>query len=212
MNYFDLVNKCLVELSYKQVNSFSELIKNDHKKIKNIINVINTEVCNYDNWDFKLRKTTLQLPASTSELDNTIDGKIASIVVDGHVYKYFDRPEDFIMGKAPSKTYSRFNDKLLLPEFDENKQINVIYYTSNTVKTEDGTEKTEFENENDISLIPEVFAEPILVYGTCMRMKANPQHVKFAYWLSMYNSALANMRSKISIDANYSPTVRLQRY
>ena len=35
MNYFDLVNKCLVELNYKQVNAFSELTKNDHKKIKN---------------------------------------------------------------------------------------------------------------------------------------------------------------------------------
>ena len=212
MNYFEIVNKCLVELSYKQVNSFAELIKNDHKKIKNIINIINTEVCGYDNWNFKLRKATLNLPANTSEIENTIDGKIASIVIDGHVYKYFDRPEDFIMSKAPSQTYSRFNEMLLLPEFDEEKQINVIYYTSNAVRQPDGTEKAFFENEDDISLIPEVFVEPILVYGTCMRLKSNPQHVKFSYWLSMYNSALANMRSKISIDANYAPSVKLYRY
>ena len=212
MNYFELVNKCLVELSYKQVNAFSELTKNDHKKIKNIINVINTEVCNYDNWNFKLRKTTLSLPANQMEIDNSIDGKIASIVIDGHVYKYFDKPEVFITGKAPSQTYSSFNDTLLLPEFDEAKQINVVYYTANTVKSADGTEKKFLEAENDTSLIPDVYAEPILVYGTCMRLKSNPQHVKFSYWLSMYNSALANMRSKISVDANYAPSVKLKRY
>ena len=35
MNYLELINKCLVELNYKTVNAFSELVKNDHKKIKN---------------------------------------------------------------------------------------------------------------------------------------------------------------------------------
>ena len=37
MNYLELINKCLVELNYKQVGSFSELTKNDHKKLKNIL-------------------------------------------------------------------------------------------------------------------------------------------------------------------------------
>lgn len=211
MNYFELVNKCLVELNYKQVNTFSELTKNDHKKIKNIINVINKEVCMYDNWNFKLRKTEVELPAKTSEIDNPIEGRIASIVIDGHVYKYFDKPDEFIMSKAPSGTYSCFADKLLLPEFDKDKQINIIYYTANTAVDVDGSEKKELELEQDSSLIPAVFAEPILVYGTCMRLKANPQHVKFSYWLSMYNSALANMRSKISIDSQSSPCVRTLR-
>ena len=56
MNYLELINKCLVELNYKQVNAFSELVKNDHKKIKNIINLINTEVCRSDKWNFLLKK------------------------------------------------------------------------------------------------------------------------------------------------------------
>ena len=70
MNYFDLVNKCLVELNYKQVNSFNELTKNDHKKIKNILRLLNTEICNYENWDFRLRKTELKLPANTNTIPN----------------------------------------------------------------------------------------------------------------------------------------------
>ena len=56
MNYLEIINKCLVELNYKQVNSFSELTKNEHKKLKNIINIINSEICSLDKWNFLLRK------------------------------------------------------------------------------------------------------------------------------------------------------------
>lgn len=61
MNYLELINKCLVELSYKQVNAFSELTKNDHKKIKNIINIINTEICRMDKWNFLLRLSLIHI-------------------------------------------------------------------------------------------------------------------------------------------------------
>ena len=44
MKYLDLINKCLVELNYKKVKSFDELVKNDHLKIKNILNIVNSEV------------------------------------------------------------------------------------------------------------------------------------------------------------------------
>ena len=54
MNYLELINKCLVELNYKQVNAFSELTKNDHKKLKNIINVLNSEICGFGRWAFLL--------------------------------------------------------------------------------------------------------------------------------------------------------------
>ena len=174
--------------------------------------MVNTEVCNYDNWNFKLRKTTLNLPANSTEIDNTIDGRIASILIDGHVYKYFDRPEVFINGKAPSGTYSSFNDKLLMPEFDKDKPVNVVYYTANTVISAEGTEKKLLEAETDMSLIPDEFAEPVIVYGTCMRLKANPQHVKFSYWMSMYNSTLASMRSRITVDSEAAPFVNMRRY
>lgn len=116
------------------------------------------------------------------------------------------------MKQAPQYSYSCFNDKLLLPEFEEEKLVNIVYYTANTAISENGTEKKILETETDKSLIPDIFAEPILVYGTCMRLKANPQHVKFSYWLSMYNSALATMRSKISIDSNAAPSVKMHRY
>lgn len=212
MNYFELVNKCLVELNYKQVNAFSELTKNDHKKIKNILRLLNNEICNYDNWNFKLRKTELELPAKTGKIKNSINGRIASIIIDGHVYKFFENAEDFILKKMPPNTYSCFNDELLLPEFDTEKTLNVVYYSANTTIDKDGKEKLYLENETDKTIIPEIYAEPILVYGTCLRLKANPQHVKFSYWMSMYNRALADMKAKISPSASCTPTVHMHRY
>ena len=67
------------------------------------------------------------------------------------------------------------------------------------------------EEAEDSSLIPEPFVEPLLVYGACMRLKGNPQHVRFNYWYSMYKDALANMRSRISASMDETPSVRLYR-
>lgn len=212
MNYFELINKCLVELNYKQVNSFKELIKNDHKKIKNIINIINTEVCRSEKWDFLLEKTELTLPKNTGELQNTIRGRIALILIDNTPYRYFEDFKKFLTNTQPQNTYSSFNDKLLFPIFNEEKTVTVVYYTENNAVDKDNNEKLYLDEETDSSIIPEIFAEPLLVYGTCMRLKGNPQHIKFSYWLSMYKEALANLKSKSHIDADTTPTIKLFRY
>lgn len=212
MNFLELINKCLVELNYKQVNAFSELVKNDHKKIKNILNMINTEICRFDKWNFLLRKRRIVLPKHTGELDNTINGRIDLVLIDGKEYKYCDDFEKFLTNSQKPYTYSCFNDKFLFPIFNEDKNVDIIYYTANNSMDGSGTEKQNLKNENDVSLIPDPFAEPILVYGTCMRLKANPQHVKFNYWLSMYKDAIANLRSRNCISADYSPNVKLFRF
>lgn len=212
MNYLELINKCLVELNYKQVNSFSELVKNDHKKIKNILNLINSEICRFDSWNFMLRKTTFTLPRNTGEIDNPVNGRIAMLLVDGVKYEFFEDFKKFLTNNQPPCTYSVFNDKFLFPIFNADKTIEVVYYTSNCAKDNQGNEKLSLTDMDDESLIPDAFAEPLLVYGTCARMKANPQHVKFSYWISMYNNALANLRAKNSVKADLTPNVKLFRY
>ena len=57
MNFLELINKCLLELNYRQVNAFSELTKNDHKRIITILNIINKEICATEFWNFLLRRT-----------------------------------------------------------------------------------------------------------------------------------------------------------
>lgn len=211
MNYFEILNKCLIELNYKQVNSFSELTKNEHEKLKNIVNVINKEICLSEKWNFLLRTTTLSLPKNTGQIKNTVQGKIATVMIDGKIFKYYDNFEKFFTNSQPQGTYTSFNDMLLFPIFNKNKEIEIIYYTSNSATSKEGDEKTELEEETDKTLIPTVFAEPLLVYGACMRLKGNPQHVRFNYWYGMYKDALSNMKAKLAVDANTVPVVNLFR-
>lgn len=211
MNYFEILNKCLIELNYKQVNSFSELTKNEHEKLKNIVNVINKEICLSEKWNFLLRTTTLSLPKNTGQIKNTVQGKIATVMIDGKIFKYYDNFEKFFTNSQPQGTYTSFNDMLLFPIFNKNKEIEIIYYTSNSATSKEGDEKTELKEETDKTLIPTVFAEPLLVYGACMRLKGNPQHVRFNYWYGMYKDALSNMKAKLAVDANTAPVVNLFR-
>ncbi|CCY62834.1 MAG: hypothetical protein ACLSA2_02095 [Candidatus Gastranaerophilaceae bacterium] len=211
MNYLELINKCLVELNYKQVSSFSELTKNDHKKLKNILNVLNAEVCGSDRWSFLLRKQQLTIPANTGEVTNSIDGRIETVIVDGVKFDYYEDFEKFFTNAQPMHTYSLFNDKILFPVFDKEKTVEIIYYTKNHAKDEDGSEKYLMEEDTDTTLIPEPFAEPVLVYGACMRLKGNPQHVRFSYWMSMYKDALANMRSRVCASIDETPSVKMHR-
>ena len=211
MNYLEIINKCLSELNYRQVEEFSELEKPEHQRIMNHINLISAEICSSDNWNFLLRREILTLEAGATELENTINGQILAVYIDDKEYKYCEDFQRFMTDDKLKRFFSIFNDKILLPEFDEIKLINILYYTRNTAVTTDGEEKSKLEDADDISLIPENFIEPILVYETCLRMKGDTQHYKYNYWQSMYNSAVAIMRSDIAVDADYAPYVRIIR-
>lgn len=211
MNFLELINKCLLELNYKQVNSMSELVKNDHKRIINILNVINKEICNIEAWNFLIRKSSLILTKGQTEIDNPISGRIWYLIISGKKYKYSPNVEDFLTGKAKDGFYSAYSNKLLFPKFKEDKTADIVYYTSNCVKDPNGEEKADFENSSDCSLIPMPFVEQLLVYGTCLRLKANPQYIKFTYWLSMYKEALLNLKSKSNNYIFDFPKVKLYR-
>lgn len=211
MNFLELINKCLLELNYRQISSLSELVKNDQKRIVTILNVINKEICNTESWNFLLRRTTLKLPAKTTEISNTVAGRILYLLIDGQKFKYSEDIEPFLTSNARSGTFSVCADKLLFPKFDTEKTIDIVYYTKNCVTDKNGAEKENFELESDSSLIPMPFAEQLLVYGTCLRLKANPQYIKFTYWMSMYKEALLNLKSKSSAYALTAPVIRLFR-
>lgn len=211
MNYFELINKCLVELNYKKCGTFGELVKNDHEKIKNILNIINAEVCGFDNWNFLLRKIHINLAKNTGEIVNTIPGRIHSLYIDNSKYEYFADFEKFLLNKQPANSYTAFNDKLLLPLFNTDKTIEIIYYTNNFAQDSNAQDIPSMQTESDVSLIPTPFVEPILVYGTCMRLKGNAEYSKFSYWYGMYKDSLANMRSKIGKNALETPTIKISR-
>jgi len=211
MNYFELINKCLIELNYKTCDSFTDFVKNDHEKIKNILNIINAEVCSFDNWNFLLRKLQIDMPKNTSEIFNTIPGRIHSLCIDNAKYEFNSNFEKFLLNTQPSNSYSVFNDKILLPVFSENKTIEIIYYTNNFAQDTDGADILSMVEGSDVPIIPSPFAEPILVYGTCMRLKGNAEYSKFSYWYGMYKDSLANMRAKIGTSAFETPQITIRR-
>lgn len=211
MNFLELINKCLLELNYRQVNAFSELTKNDHKRIITILNIINKEICATEFWNFLLRRTQVNFNANSTEIQNPINGRILYLFIDGKRYEFDENIAYFLSGNPKFQTYSIFDNKLLFPKFDKDKKLDIIYYTKNCVQNEQGKEKSDFETSTDKSLIPMPFVEQLLVYGTCMRLKANPQYFKFSYWMSMYKEAMANLKSKSTIATSNTPTIKLSR-
>lgn len=211
MNFLELINKCLLELNYRQVNAFSELTKNDHKRIITILNIINKEICATECWNFLLRRTQVKFNANSTEIQNPINCRILYLFIDGKRYEFDENIASFLSGNQKSQTYSIFDNKLLFPKFDKDKKLDIIYYTKNCVQNEQGKEKSDFETSTDKSLIPMPFVEQLLVYGTCMRLKANPQYFKFSYWMSMYKEAMANLKSKSTIATSNTPTIKLSR-
>ena len=211
MNFLELINKCLLELNYRQVNAFSELTKNDHKRIITILNIINKEICATECWNFLLRRTQVNFNANSTEIQNPINGRILYLFIDGKRYEFDENIASFLSCNQKSQTYSIFDNKLLFPKFDKDKKLDIIYYTKDCVQNEQGKEKSDFETSTDKSLIPMPFVEQLLVYGTCMRLKANPQYFKFSYWMSMYKEAMANLKSKSTIATSNTPTIKLSR-
>lgn len=196
MNYLELVNKILIEMNYRTVINFDELVKQDHLKIKQILARVNTEICTSYDWDFLLREKTLLIPPSTSKIVNPIFGRIDSLSIDGVFYRFQPNYKKLLYNESQGYSFSVFDNYILLPKFDEAKTAFVTYYTDNSVVDSNGKEKPVFESESDVSLLPLPYSEMVLVYGTCMKFKGNPSHVKFKYWFSMFNEALANLRAK----------------
>lgn len=212
MKFLEIVNKCLSELNSKQVNDFSELTKNEYKRLLSAVNLVNKEICNIENWSFLLKRISVDLPAGTKELKNPINGKILHLFIDGIEYSFTENLKPFLEVKNTDiKCYSILGNNILFPKFENDKKLDIVYYSANCVVDSENKEKENLEYVDDKSLIPMPFVEQLLVYGACLRVKANPQYFKFSYWLSMYKEALLNLKSKATLTVQGTPTINLSR-
>lgn|SRR5574344_1562357 len=211
MNYFELINACLLELGYKKIVSFSDAVKHDHERIKSALNRVNGEICRSFNWPFLLKTTEISVNASCNEITSPINGRIDSVLSGNEFLKYVPDYKRFLSGNAGKNEFTLFQDKLIFSPSDENKIIKITYYTSDCAIDNCGVEKYFLEYETDKSLIPEHFDNILLVYGACMRMKTNLEHPKARYWFAMYNDTLANLRSNYVKSTFDYPKIRLLR-
>ena len=127
MNYLELVNKILIEMNYRTVINFDELVKQDHLKIKQILARVNTEICTSYDWDFLLREKTLSIPVSTSKIVNPIFGRIDSLSLDGVFYRFQPNYKKLLYNETRGHSFSVFDNFILLPKFDEAKTALVTY-------------------------------------------------------------------------------------
>ena len=87
------------------------------------------------------------------------------------------------------------------------RKLSVIYVSDLYAQDEDGNKKLKMENKNDTSIIPLPYLEPVLVYGTLIKVKANPSFAKFGYWRTLYFNAIANLRTSGTKSYEDSPRI-----
>lgn len=211
MNYLELINKCLVELNYKSVGAFDDLITGDHKRLKEIINRLNNElVLGYD-WSFREAKSMITLISGEFEHYYPIDGKISAVYYDDN--KCFFEPdyEKFYRDVNHEQAYSIYANKFLMGAFDEDTDINIFYYSNKPAKSTTGELKDELSLESDESVIPAEYASNVLVYGACMRFKAMPNHPKYKHWSGEYLRALRSLQGANIKCEGQEPAIKVNR-
>lgn len=89
MNYFEIINATLLELNYQTVSSFEDLSKLEHKRLMNIINRLNKEICN-SNDKFHFRQAIKKMSVYPNQVEYTkhFSGKINKIIGKDSIYTY----------------------------------------------------------------------------------------------------------------------------
>ena len=89
MNYLEIINATLIELNYTPVNSFSDLNKIEHKRLMNIINRLNKEICNLNsNFYFRQKIKKISLFTDRCEYTKNFSGKINKIIGKNGLYNF----------------------------------------------------------------------------------------------------------------------------
>ena len=210
MNYFEIINKTLIELNYTPVSTFESLTKMEHKKLMNIINRLNKEICNKNaNFYFRQIVKNLTLYPDKTEYSLDIVGKPSKVVGDLGEYIYEPDYSKFFGNNIPEKSYSAYGEKYLFSP--SNDRIKIFYSTDNFVMDKNDELKADFLLETDRSIIPDNFAEKLFINGAAYNFKQNSAHPKYLHWKQAYDNALAELLngakkisgSDIIIDGGY---------
>ena len=212
MNFLDLINLTLQELNYKQVSSFSDLIKPDHKKVITIVSRMNDILLDSCDWEFMLREVVLSVPAGAERVELPFEMKIKDVLIDGNRLCYTDECERFLAGRGFSNYFSVFNRQILLVPKNQPRSLKILYITRNHAINAQGHEIPALVNGDDVTLVPDEHARTALVYGACVQFKSNPQHPKYKHWLDGFVDARAKMRSTLEYVVQQPPEIKLPRW
>lgn len=205
--YFDIFKKVLNELSWREVNDFEEITKSEHKRVLNLINSTNSEVLSSYIWDFLIEKSEIILEKNQTTILEDFGGKIISVWEGTKKYKYI-HPAQFTNDKTGfSDCYSSIGDLIITLPCSLQRKLSIIYVSDMYAQDENGTKTANMQNKNDTSVLPLPYLEPILIYGTLIKVKANPSFAKFGYWRTLYYNAISNLRTSGSKSYEDSPRI-----
>ena len=109
MNYFEIINKVLIELNYDSVSSFADLTRLEHKRLMNIINRLNKEICNLnDKFHFRQMIKEIKLSEDRIEYSLNISGKIMRVLGEQGEYSYHSDYTDFYSSNPPMNAFCAY--------------------------------------------------------------------------------------------------------
>jgi len=210
MNYFEIINKILLELNYSQVSNFSDLVTTEHKRLMDILNRLNKDICNL-NDKFPFRQTMHRLALSADKVEYAIrfSGKVTKIIGNSIIYEFEPDYTKFYSSNIPINSYSIYGEKFLFPK--TNDTLKIFYSTNNFVQDKNETLKADFEAETDKSIIPDNFVEKLFINGVAYNFKQNTSHPKYMHWKQEYDKAVSallascnkNVGSNVIINGGY---------
>ncbi len=205
--YFEIFTKVLNELNWREVSDFDEIIKSEHRRILNLINLTNSEVLSSYIWDFQIEKSEVTLEKEETTILEDFGGKIISVWEGTKKYKYI-HPTQFNNSKQGfCDCYSSIGDLIVTVPSNLERKLSVIYVSDLYAQDSNGNKKLKMEEKDDTSILPIPYLEPILVYGTLIKVKANPSFAKFGYWRTLYYNALCNLRTSGSKSFEDAPRI-----
>lgn len=143
----------------------------------------------------------------------SVNGIIKSVYQGSVKLLYNPNLEEALQKGLSGNTYTLANDGnsgvQILVNPQNKGDITVYYYPKYTCLGALGQFKTKMDAGDDVSILPMPYAEHILLYGTCLKAKANPAYPKFGFWNTMYIQALANLRKKSASAAEDAPFVKI---
>ena len=205
MNYFAIINAVLSEMNYQQVASFSDLTKTEHKRLMNIINRLNKEICSLnDNFYFRQMVKKVNLYPDKIEYNINLSGKVSKIIGENIEYVFEPDYSKFFVGNNNGCSYSTYGEKYLFSSQED--FVRIFYSTDYFVKSIDGELKADFEVESDMSIIPQPFVEKLFINGAAYNFKQNTTHPKYLHWKNEYelakNELLVSARKVSTINSS----------
>lgn len=192
MNYFEIINAVLLEMNYPTVSSFADLTKIEHKRLMNIINRLNKEICSLnDRFYFRERVKMLNLYPGKIEYNVNLSGKISKIIGKNFEYIYEPDYSKFFAGNDKLASYSTYGEKYLFSS--EEDVVRIFYSTNDFVVSNNGELKADFEVATDCSIIPNSFVEKLFINGVAYNFKQNTTHPKYIHWKNEYELALKEL-------------------